>query len=79
MSFCTVGAPLTPIAPTTSPHFDGKPPPYAATRASVGIPANSDGSRWMKSKKSCVGTPNSAVYALLCAISMVRSGPHPSG
>src|ERR1700752_1332225 len=42
---CTVGAPLTPIAPTTSPPtLMGNPPPYAATRASVGIPARSDGS-----------------------------------
>src|ERR1700750_3217630 len=55
MSFCTVGAPLTPIAPTSSPStLIGRPPPYAATRASVGMPAKSDGSRWMKSKKSCV-------------------------
>src|SRR5439155_14955557 len=75
MSFCTVGAPLTPIAPTSSPStLIGRPPPYAATRASVGMPAKSDGSRWMKSKKSCVGTPNRAVYALFCAISMLRIG-----
>src|SRR2546426_1243961 len=40
MSFCTVGAPLTPIAPTTSPFtLMGNPPPHAATRASVGRPA----------------------------------------
>src|ERR1700681_3766198 len=39
-SFCTVGAPLTPIAPTTSPFtLMGNPPPHAATRASVGMPA----------------------------------------
>src|SRR6266446_767512 len=32
-SFCTVGAPLTPIAPTISPStLIGNPPPYAATR-----------------------------------------------
>src|SRR5580692_2951555 len=38
-SFCTVGAPLTPIAPTTSPFtLMGNPPPHAATRASVGMP-----------------------------------------
>src|ERR1700694_830797 len=52
----------------------GSPPPYAATRASVGMPAKSDGSFWMKLKKSCVGKPNSAVYALFCAISMERIG-----
>src|SRR6266545_7514975 len=74
-SFCTVGAPLTPIAPTISPStLMGNPPPYAATRASVGMPARSDGSPWMKSKKSCVEMPNRAVYALLCAISMERIG-----
>src|SRR4051812_1695246 len=49
----------------------GNPPPHAATRASVGIPAKSDGSPWIKLKKSCVETPNRAVYALFCAISMV--------
>src|ERR1700681_3453429 len=74
-SFCTVGAPLSPIAPTTSPFtLMGPPPPHAATRASVGIPAKSDGSPWIKLKKSCVETPNSAVYALFCAISMQRIG-----
>src|ERR1700730_5543143 len=61
-SFCTVGAPLSPIAPTTSPFtLMGNPPPYAATRASVGMPAKSDGSPWIKLKKSCVETPNRAV------------------
>src|SRR5229473_2505615 len=71
-SFCTVGAPLTPIAPTISPStLMGNPPPYAATRASVGMPARSDGSPWIKLKKSWVETPNRAVYALRCAISMV--------
>src|SRR5882672_6024968 len=71
-SFCTVGAPLSPIAPTTSPFtLIGNPPPHAATRASVGMPAKSDGSPFMKSKKSCVETPNRAVYAFFCAISMV--------
>src|ERR1700730_8194122 len=56
----------------------GNPPPYAATRASVVMPAKSDGSPWIKLKK-CVGTPNRAVYALFCAISMERSGPiHPA-
>src|SRR5712671_3896821 len=75
MSFCTVGAPLTPIAPTISPStLMGNPPPYAATRASVGMPAKSDGSPWIKLKNSCVGTPNRAVYALFCAISMERIG-----
>src|SRR6202041_2803994 len=40
MSFCTVGAPLSPIAPTTSPFtLMGNPPPHAAIRASVGMPA----------------------------------------
>src|SRR5260370_23194886 len=74
-SCCTVGAPLTPIAPTTSPPtLMGNPPPYAATRASVGIPARSDGSRWIKLKKSWVETPNRAVYALFCAISMENIG-----
>src|ERR1700682_5612968 len=53
MSFCTMGAPLTPIAPTTSPFtLMGNPPPHAATRASVGMPAKSDGSPWIKLKKS---------------------------
>jgi hypothetical protein len=52
-SFCTVGAPLRPIAPTTSPFtLMGNPPPHAATRASVGMPAKSDGSPWIKLKKS---------------------------
>src|SRR6266852_3771441 len=75
MSFCTMGAPLTPIAPTTSPFtLMGNPPPHAATRASVGMPAKSDGSLWIKLKKSCVETPSRAVYALFCAISMVGIG-----
>jgi hypothetical protein len=38
------------------------------------MPAKSDGSPWMKLKKSCVETPNSAVYALFCAISIERIG-----
>src|SRR5258708_26888245 len=64
-SFCTVGAPLNPIAPTTSPFtLIGNPPPHAATRGSVGMPAKSDGSPWIESKKSCVGTPKRAVCAL---------------
>src|SRR6202051_3849229 len=51
MSFCTVGAPLTPIAPTTSPFtLMGNPPPHAAIRASVGMPAKSDGSLWINLK-----------------------------
>src|SRR3979490_3432213 len=71
-SFCTVGAPLTPIAPTISPStLMGNPPPHAATRARVGMPASSDGSPLIKLKKSCVETPNRAVYAFFCAISMV--------
>src|SRR5712691_2479107 len=71
MSFCTVGAPLSPIAPTTSPFtLMGNPPPHAAIRASVGMPAKSDGSLWIKLKKSCVETPSRAVYALFCAISL---------
>ena len=59
-SFCTVGAPLSRIAPTTSPFtLMGNPPPHAATRASVGIPAKSDGSLWIKvlrgnAEQSCV-------------------------
>src|SRR2546429_3205221 len=74
-SFCTVGAPLTPIAPTISPStVMGNPPPHAATRASVGTPAKSDGSPLIKLKNSCVETPNRAVYALFCAISMVGIG-----
>src|SRR5260221_14513128 len=61
-SFCPVGAPLTPIAPTISPStLMGNPPPHAAIRASVGMPAKSDGSPWIKLKKSCVETPNRAV------------------
>src|SRR6202011_1803826 len=75
MSFCTVGAPLSPIAPTISPStLMGNPPPHAAIRGSVGMPAKSDGSAWIKLNKSCVGTPNKAVYALFCAISMQRIG-----
>src|SRR5216684_101564 len=71
-SFCAVGAPLSPIAPTTSPStLMGKPPPHAATRARLGMPAKSDGSPWMNLKKSCVETPKRAVYALFCAISIV--------
>src|SRR5258708_31109622 len=70
-SFCTVGAPLTPIAPTISPStLMGIPPPYAATRASVGMQAKSDGSPWIKLKKSCVGTPHRAHYALVSATSL---------
>src|ERR1700693_4509622 len=75
MSFCTVGAPLSPIAPTTSPFtLMGNPPPHAAMRASVGIPAKSDGSLLIKLKNSCVETPNRAVYALFWAISVVGIG-----
>src|ERR1700731_3287937 len=75
MSFCTVGAPLSPIAPTISPFsLMGNPPPHAAIRASVGMPAKSDGSLWIKLKNSCVETPNRAVYALFWAISMVGIG-----
>src|SRR6202140_193394 len=75
MSFCTVGAPLSPIAPTTSPlTLMGNPPPHAAIRASVGMPAKSDGSLWIKLKNSCVETPNRAVYALFWAISVVGIG-----
>src|SRR6266851_4393416 len=74
-SFCTAGAPLSPIAPTISPStLIGNPPPQAATRESVGMPAKSDGSPWIKLKKSCVETPNRAVYALFSAISMQRIG-----
>src|SRR5713101_1611 len=62
ISFCTVGAPLNPIAPTTSPStLMGNPPPHAATRGSVGMPAKSDGSPWIKLKNSRVETPNRAV------------------
>src|ERR1700723_424957 len=75
MSFCTVGAPLSPIAPTTSPFtLMGNPPPHAAIRASVGMPAKSDGSLWINLKNSCVETPNRAVYALFWAISVVGIG-----
>jgi hypothetical protein len=52
----------------------GNPPPQAAIRESVGMPAKSDGSLWIKLKKSCVETPSRAVYALFCAISMVGIG-----
>src|ERR1700726_2778760 len=75
MSFCTVGAPLSPIAPTTSPFtLMGNPPPHAAIRASVGMPAKSDGSLWINLKNSCVETPSRAVYALFWAISVVGIG-----
>src|SRR5580704_8468335 len=74
-SFCTAGAPLTPIAPTTSPFtLMGNPPPQAAIRAKVGMPAKSDGSLWINLKNSCVETPNRAVYALFWAISVVGIG-----
>src|SRR5207237_879272 len=74
-SFCTAGAPLSPIAPTISPStLMGNPPPQAATRESVGMPAKSDGSPLIKLKKSCVETPKRAVYALFSAISMQRIG-----
>src|SRR6202790_4505803 len=52
----------------------GNPPPHAAIRASVGMPAKSEGSSLMKSNNSCVEMPNKAVYALFCAISMQRIG-----
>src|SRR5438874_3887551 len=66
------GRPAYPDRPTTSPFsLTGNPPPHAAIRARVGMPAKSDGSPWIKLKKSCVETPNRAVYALFCAISMV--------
>src|SRR6201998_585493 len=75
MSFCTVGAPLSPIAHTISPFtLMGTPPPHAAIRASVGMPAKSDGSLRIKLKNSCVETPNRAVYALFWAISVVGIG-----
>jgi len=77
----TVGVPLTPMAPTISPStLMGNPPPQAATRASVGTPAKSDGSPLIKLKKSRVETPSRAVYALFCAISMVGIGApfHPA-
>src|SRR5882762_1673589 len=65
MSFCTVGAPLSPIAPTTSPFtLMGNPPPHTAIRPSVGMPAKSDGSLLIKVKNSCVEMPIRAVYAL---------------
>jgi hypothetical protein len=47
---------------------------HAAIRASVGTPAKSDGSLWIKLKNFCVETPNRAVYALFWAISMVGIG-----
>src|SRR5204863_7869593 len=69
------GRPAYPDRPTTSPFsLTGNPPPHAAIRARVGMPAKSDGSPWIKLKKSCVETPNRAVYALFCAISMVGIG-----
>src|SRR5882762_4646630 len=61
-SFCTAGAPLTPIAPTTSPStLMGNPPPHAAIRARVGTPAKSDGSPLKRLKKPGVNTPNGVV------------------
>src|ERR1700733_3123836 len=75
MSFCTVGAPLSPIAPIISSSTTmGNPPPHAAIRGSVGMPAKSDGSALKGLNKSRVGRPNKAVYALFCAISMQRIG-----
>jgi hypothetical protein len=57
------GRPAQPDPPTISPStLMGNPPPHAATRESVGMPAKSDGSPWIKLKKSCVETPNGAVY-----------------
>ncbi len=59
----------------------GNPPPHAATRASVGMPVKSDGSPWIwiKLKKSCVETPNRAVYAFLRHLDAKDQGPiHPA-
>src|SRR5229473_5549548 len=65
-SFCTVGAPLTPIAPTTSPFtLIGNPPPHAATRASVGIPAKSDGSPLDKVEKVLRGNAEQSCIGLI--------------
>src|SRR5258708_8912499 len=64
-SFCTVGAPLNPIAPTTSPFtLMGNPPPHAATRARFGMPAKSDRSPLVKSKNSCVDMHDRALYSV---------------
>ena len=79
-SFCTVGAPLSPIAPTISPStLMGNPPPYAATRASVGMPAKSDGSPWIK-LKSPARRHRTELCTLYSAPSQWSgSGPRPSG
>src|ERR1700676_4410227 len=56
----------------------GNPPPHAAIRASVGIPAKREGSPLMKSNNSCVETPKKAVYALFSEISIQRLGAPPT-
>ena len=53
-------------------HLEGNPPSHAAMRGSAGMPAKSDGSPWIKLKKSCVETPSRAVYPMFCAISNVE-------
>jgi len=80
-SFCTVGAPLSPIAPTTSPFtLMGNPPPHAAKRGSVGMPAKSDGSPWIKSKKLLRGdAEQSRVRLILRNLNGRDRGPiHPA-
>src|ERR1700687_2878012 len=80
-SFCTVGAPLRPIAPTISPStLMGNHPPHAATRASAGMPAKSDGSPWIKLKKSCVGdAEQSCIRLILRNLDAEDRGPiHPA-
>src|SRR6266481_393998 len=61
-SFCTVGAPLRPIAPTISPStLMGNPPPHAAIRASVGTPAKSEGAPRRNVDFFGGGTPHRAL------------------
>src|SRR2546426_4502086 len=65
-SFCTVGAPVTQIAAAIAPStLMGNPPPYAATRASVGMPAKSDGSPWIKLQKVLRGDAEQSCIRLI--------------
>src|SRR5260370_14125534 len=79
-SFCTMGAPLSPIAPTISPStLMGKPPPHAATRARLGMPAKSDGSPLDKVEKVLRGdAEQSRVRLILRNLNGGDRGPiHP--
>jgi hypothetical protein len=75
ISFCTVGAPLSPNRPDKfSVHLDGKPSSPRCHTCKRGEEGQKRRSRWIKLKKFCVETPNRALYALFCAISIERIG-----